>query len=352
MKTFVSILGLSLAAVSLTVASPRNMISHIYAHRADTVLLSEETVGNVTTRKFSISRDEDADYALRYQINLAELHSGFEQNGEELEALNSLIERITAHPQYEVQSITISGCASPDGPCRFNEALAQRRAMDLKEYLEMHHACCAKCRMEIRSEVGDWSACAQAIEQSDLAQKHLILETIQSDRTPAQIEAQLKQMPEAWTYLAEEVLPAMRRVDLTIGYAEKEVCTSCESTCERPHNETVVDVDMTRGETRKMERRERRKDHELIRRAEDRAEADAQIEKNSEEYVDDTLNAIWDTQDDLQKERGKALDRADKYTEREGTKLSKKEARYARRLARKNAKAERKAHRNLKRAAR
>ena len=350
MKTFLSFLGLSLAAVSMAVASPRNLASRSLVQRADTVLLSEETDGNVTVRKYSISRDEDADYAVHYQINLAELHSGFEQNGESLEALNALIERIIANPQYEVQSISISGCASPDGPCHFNEALAQRRALDFKEYLEMHHACCAKCRMEVTSEVGDWSACAQAIEQSDLEHKHLILEAIQSDRTPAEIEAQLKQMPEAWAYLSEEVLPAMRRVDLTIGYAANEVCTACETICERPHNETVVDVDMTRGETRKMERRERRKDHELIQRAADREDADAQIEKNSEEYVDDTLNAIWDTEDNLQKERGKALDRADKYTERERDKLRKKEARYQRRLERKNAKAERKAYRNLKRA--
>ena len=353
-KTFVSILGISLVLGASAYAVERPTTHEVSALKPDTVLLAEHADGNVRLMRYRVSRDGDADYAVHYRINLSELNSSFEDNSDALGELNTLLDRLNADPDFRVESIIIRGCTSPEGPDAFNAKLAHDRAEQFKAYMHAKYPCCANCTMELRSCVGEWKDCCAAVCSSEVPDKDAVLDVMRSDVPDADKEEALRLLPEAWIYLCREILPPMRKVDLTIGFTEGEEQTMCTGTgdCCLQHDGSaeIVDYNMNRSETRKMERREERKDDELAHRAKDTAEAMDKMEKSVDQYIDDTTAAANEAEIRVDAERVKSEDHTKAYTEKELRRFEKKEARYARKLQRKVRKAERKAHRNLKRA--
>lgn len=78
----------------------------------------------------------DADYSIRYQINLATLNAALNGNPQELDGLNAFVDNLVKDTLRQVCAVTITGYSSPDGPLKFNEALAAKRAGDFKAYVD------------------------------------------------------------------------------------------------------------------------------------------------------------------------------------------------------------------------
>ena len=108
--------------------------SAVAAPAADTVLLSETTDGDYIVRRFLVKSRNDTDYSVRYRINLATLNAALSGNSKELDELNAFVGDLTKDTLKQVGAVTITGYSSPDGPVKFNEALAARRANDFKAY--------------------------------------------------------------------------------------------------------------------------------------------------------------------------------------------------------------------------
>ncbi len=335
MKTFVSFLGIFLLAGASVEAATRDGKIDVPTMSRDTIRVTDYSDGQPTGHHYQITRNGDADYALHYRMNLAQLYPAFEDNSLTLDELRIMLERMGKDPDFRVESIVIRGCTSPGGPSEFNRELAAQRAAQFKEMMTEKYPCCRNCPVELRSEASEWKDCCEAVCHSQIPDKD-VLRSSDSDQKK---EAALKQMPDAWTYMCAEILPDMRRVDLMIDFDEKENC-SCPTDNNR--EAFIVDYNMSRGETRKGAA--------LENRAEDNAKALDKIDRSVNEYVEDTTTAIEDSEKRVDAEREKAIERDEEFTSREQTRLSKKEARYARRLQRKAMKAEKKAHRNLKKA--
>ena len=135
MKTIVSTFAFSLALCAAAGATAQTK-SAVTAPAADTVLLSETTDGDCIVRRFLVKSRNDADYSVRYRINLATLNAALSGNPKELDELNAFVADLAKDTLKQVSAVTVTGYSSPDGPVKFNAALDARRANDFKAYLD------------------------------------------------------------------------------------------------------------------------------------------------------------------------------------------------------------------------
>ncbi len=192
--------------------------SAVPAPAADTVLLSETADGDYMVRRFLVKSRNDTDYSVRYRINLATLNAALSGNSKELDELNAFVGDLTKDTLKQVSAVTITGYSSPDGPVKFNEALAARRANDFKAYLDRKYDFSKKYKVTVNSVAEDWEMCRTLVAQSSMPDKQAVLGILDGRQSPDQKELALKKMTAAWDYMKENILPPLRRVELTIDY--------------------------------------------------------------------------------------------------------------------------------------
>lgn len=217
MKTIVSTFALSLALCAAAGATAQTK-SAVPAPAADTVLLSETADGDYMVRRFLVKSRNDTDYSVRYRINLATLNAALSGNSKELDELNAFVGDLTKDTLKQVSAVTITGYSSPDGPVKFNEALAARRANDFKVYLDRKYDFSKKYKVTVNSVAEDWEMCRTLVAQSSMPDKQAVLGILDGRQSPDQKELALKKMTAAWDYMKENILPPLRRVELTIDY--------------------------------------------------------------------------------------------------------------------------------------
>lgn len=188
------------------------------APAADTVLLSETTDGDYIVRRFLVKSRNDTDYSVRYRINLATLNAALSGNPQELDELNAFVGDLAKDTLKRVSAVTITGYSSPDGPVKFNEALAARRANDFKAYVDKKYGFSKKYKVTVNSVAEDWEMCRTLVAQSSMADKQAVLSILDGRQSPDQKELELKKMTSAWDYMKANILPPLRRVELTIDY--------------------------------------------------------------------------------------------------------------------------------------
>ena len=187
--------------------------------QSDTIMLSESVDGDYLVRRYLVRHnDSEAQYQLKYSISASRLTNLIAGNAEELAALDKFMAEIKQDTSIHVQRIEIVGYASPDGNLRNNETLAMSRAQKFRALIDSRFDASMAYKVQLSSAVEPWQACDGGVEASTLGDKQKALEILNSSETPQAKEAQLKQMPAVWQMLRAEVLPPLRRVDMTIFY--------------------------------------------------------------------------------------------------------------------------------------
>ena len=72
--------------------------------------------------------------------------------------------------------------------------------------------------MTVNSVAEDWEMCRTLVAQSSMPDKQAVLGILDGRQSPDQKELALKKMTAAWDYMKENILPPLRRVELTIDY--------------------------------------------------------------------------------------------------------------------------------------
>ena len=72
--------------------------------------------------------------------------------------------------------------------------------------------------IQVKADAEPWSACDEAVNSSAIEDKAKVLAILNSASSESSKEQQLKSMPEVWRTFRTEILPPMRRVDMTIYY--------------------------------------------------------------------------------------------------------------------------------------
>ena len=197
--------------------------SAVPAPAADTVMLSEATDGDYIVRRFLVKRQGDTDYSIRYQINLASLSAALDGNSRELDGLNAFVDNLMRDTLMHVKSVEITGYSSPDGPRAFNETLARNRARDFKSYVDKNYGFSKKYDVTLNSVAEDWEMCRALVARSSVPDKQAVLGILDGKQSSDAKELALKKIPAAWEYMIKNILPPLRRVELTINYGEGSV---------------------------------------------------------------------------------------------------------------------------------
>lgn len=218
-KTLVTSFALTLAlcAASGATAQTRGTMP-MSKSGADTMMLSQTTEGNYLVRRYVVKNQDNTDYSIRYKINAAMLSSTLDSNQKQLSELNTFIENLMRDSLMEMRSAVITGYSSPDGPMKFNEELAKKRAWDFRNYVDKKYNFSKMYNVTVNSVAEDWEMCRALVVEMPVPDKEKVLTIIDGKWTPEEKEAALKKLPAAWNYMKANILPPLRRVELEIHY--------------------------------------------------------------------------------------------------------------------------------------
>lgn len=206
-------------------------------------LISEWIDGNYLVRRYKIKPvGQQSQYDMHYTISASKLSDLTKGNATEIADIDKMMASLKNDTTKHVQRVEIKGYASPDGNLKSNEALALRRAEQFREWLDARYALAAKFNVQLSSEAEPWSACDKAVESSSMSDKSGVLAILNSSIGESQKEQKLKAIPQVWSVFRNQILPAMRRVDMTIYYnadSYVEVRTLIEKPAPQPQQEVA-----------------------------------------------------------------------------------------------------------------
>lgn len=115
----------------------------------------------------------------------------------------------------ELKKVEVSAYASPDGSLDLNTELASRREKASTAFVEDQMKK-AKVEANLRTKYTpeDWEGFKEMLEKSDIQDKDLILRVLSMYTDPEVREREIKNLSSAFTQVATEVLPKLRRAKL------------------------------------------------------------------------------------------------------------------------------------------
>lgn len=118
-----------------------------------------------------------------------------------------------------LENIEISAYASPDGGMKLNTQVAKNRQKSTDKYVKDQ---LKKVRLDANVDTKytaeDWDGFKELVSQSNMQDKEVILRVLSMYQDPEEREHQIRNLSAAFTDLAKEILPQLRRSRMTINY--------------------------------------------------------------------------------------------------------------------------------------
>ena len=158
-----------------------------------------------------------------------------EITSEDIEAFKAYAITAAQDDRKTLKGVEISAYASPDGATALNDKLSQQREGSATEYLKKdmkESEILANLKTKYTAE--DWDGFQKLMEKSSIQDKELILRVLSMYSDPEVREKEIKNLSEAYTEVAEKILPQLRRskflatVDL-IGKTDEELLIAAEN---------------------------------------------------------------------------------------------------------------------------
>lgn len=148
-----------------------------------------------------------------------------EIKGDEMKGMQEYIIAGKTKPRYEVQDMSISAYASPDGEQALNGNLAENRAKASSQYYkglfkDKKTKFDAGTKDEFYKTVTtaeDWDGFKRAMEASSVPDKDLVLRVLTMYTDLDQREKEIKNMSKTYTEISDVILPKLRRSVLTLN---------------------------------------------------------------------------------------------------------------------------------------
>jgi len=165
---------------------------------------------------------------LVYLINSSEVRTK-ELTKAEIAHLNKYIVEAYNADRKELKGVEVSAYASPDGTLDLNSKLAGKREGSASNVIE-DDLKKSKVKADITSKntPEDWEGFKALMEKSNIQDKDLILRVLAMYTDPEVREREIKNLSSAFTKVADEILPQLRRAKITasvnlIGRTEAEI---------------------------------------------------------------------------------------------------------------------------------
>ncbi|MDE7160377.1 MAG: hypothetical protein K2O24_06010 [Muribaculaceae bacterium] len=161
-----------------------------------------------------------------FRVNRTDINWNYAGNRAELDSILGSIRKVTDNPDASVESITLTGYASPEGRYSRNVELAYGRTEEVRKYV-MEHSNFPSSVFHSKSVPEDWAGLRQwLVDNPSFTDASRIIDFIDSGYPIEQRNDRLKQIfPSAYQYLLANVYPMLRHTDYVITYKVKKYDT-------------------------------------------------------------------------------------------------------------------------------
>jgi len=171
---------------------------------------------------------------IKYLINKADIRKE-ELSKAEIAKLKEYNKSAAKDPRKKIKGIEISSYASPDGTLDYNTKLAEKRQDVSSKFLtkELKKAE-VEAAFKTKFTPEDWDGFKSLMEKSNIQDKELILRVLSMYTDPEVREREIKNLSAAFTGVASEILPQLRRSKFTtsidlIGKTDEEIAALADS---------------------------------------------------------------------------------------------------------------------------
>lgn len=172
--------------------------------------------------------------AIHYLINKADIRPT-ELTTDEIAKLKEYNKALANDPKKKLKSMEISSYASPDGALELNTKLAEKRQDASSKFLtkELKKAE-VEAQFNTKFTPEDWEGFQELMAKSNIQDKELILRVLTMYTDPEVREREIKNLSNAFTGVADEILPQLRRSKFTtsielIGRSDEEIAALADS---------------------------------------------------------------------------------------------------------------------------
>jgi len=165
-----------------------------------------------------------------YVINRSDVRPS-EMKSEEMRNFITNAQNYLASQWYELKGIEVSAFASPDGETSKNENLAKDRANSaikamIEEFKKINKDKNNKFGKEkdqykIVTTREDWEGFKELVQQSNLADKDIIIRVLSMYPDPNQRRKEIKNLSKTYLELADKILPRLRRAEIILQANKK-----------------------------------------------------------------------------------------------------------------------------------
>ncbi len=180
---------------------------------------------------------EEKEASILYTINQANIRPQ-ELSKAEMKDLKKYLEETQKNTRKSIKGVNISSYASPDGPEDLNTKLSDNRGTSANTAIKDQFKKLEKAKEQgffnTKATPEDWEGFQKLMQESDIADKDLVLRVLSMYSDPAQREKEIKNISKAFTQIADKVLPKLRRSHLTvnvdsIGRSDEEIIKTFDS---------------------------------------------------------------------------------------------------------------------------
>lgn len=118
-----------------------------------------------------------------------------------------------------LDNIEVSAYASPDGGMKLNTNLAKNREKATANYVsQTMKKTGIEGSLNTKYTAEDWDGFQKLVSESNIQDKEVILRVLNMYQDPEEREAQIRNISTAFTTLAKEILPQLRRARIAVNY--------------------------------------------------------------------------------------------------------------------------------------
>ncbi|RLD57092.1 MAG: hypothetical protein DRJ05_10285, partial [Bacteroidetes bacterium] len=156
--------------------------------------------------------------SIYYVVNKDNVSLNFKLNKDEkakegLTNLQSFVDQ-----GWEVKSVSVNAWASPEGEESLNQGLSQRRSESAQKYFEKNYD--GEVNFNLAANGEDWDGFMKAVKASDIEDKNIIANVINSQPDLAKREQEIRNMTVIYKEIEDEILPPLRRAIIKVTCVE------------------------------------------------------------------------------------------------------------------------------------
>ena len=179
--------------------------------------LTSNTATGKDAYQYAIQQTKDAE--IKYLIAQSQVRTSELKSVSVQDFVKTLRDIKADQKGFLLDNIEISAYASPDGKFDFNKKLAERRQQTSTEYVNGQlKSIDLTTNVDGKYTAEDWDGFQELVSQSNIQDKEVILRVLSMYEDPEEREKQVHNISTAYTDLAKEILPELRRARMRVNY--------------------------------------------------------------------------------------------------------------------------------------